>query len=105
MKALARLARLLATVAMLVALSGAVQVAQAIVGASDECAEECDGCLGTKSCPPNCAQGTCAKVFPSVVPAPFQAVVLTSFTRANFLLPAEPTVATAMGGIFHPPRV
>ncbi len=86
--------------------SGATNVVLAAMHA-DECATDCGGDSGPRHCPPNCEQGACAKVTPSLAASPALAVITPlpeSFAgEARVAVPA-PELPMFTSGVFHPPR-
>lgn len=91
-------------VLLTVLVSGAPQCVTTLLGFEDCCSTECEGSFGTKQCPPNCAQGHCAKMLPSFVainpPMPLQQSLRVGVPSAPF----EPRLSVASLSIFHPPR-
>ena len=99
-----RLAYVVAAGLLIAAISGLPSILLAFAGSADECAEECEGGFGTQSCPPNCNEGTCAKVLPTVLTSPPLLWPVAEIAPAPRMIPAEPHGAQPGGGIFHPPR-
>lgn len=92
------------TLLLLAVLSGVPQMVGNALGLEDPCTEDCEGSLGSQSCPPNCTQGVCAK---TVVGLAFSSAIelVRPSTRDGVCLASEtlrlPLVATR---VFHPPR-
>lgn len=102
--ALRRLIKAVVAALVIALLSGVPQVASAFMGVDDGCSSECAGSFGTKHCPPNCSQGSCAKMLPAVVGA-VQAVAGEHFVRVVVpIVRRAPRLASVVVGVFHPPR-
>ncbi len=99
-----RVLRALVLVAVGVFTSGVPQVLTAAL--DDDCAAACDGALDGKHCPPNCAQGICAKVHASlaVVGAPCPGPAGATIVRSVVVAQASPRLPVVTAGVFHPPR-
>ncbi|HEY0711331.1 MAG TPA: hypothetical protein VGF45_01560 [Polyangia bacterium] len=92
-----------AVAAILIAsVSGAPTFVSSTIG-DEECSDDCDGRLG-KSCSPFCADGACAKVFPTELTAPVEITESPGVAwQVAFSFHTPPLLLT-VGGIFHPPR-
>ncbi len=92
------------TLLLLAVLSGVPRMVGNALGLEDPCPEECEGSLGSQSCPPNCTQGVCAKTVVGLASSASIELVRPS-TRDSVRLASEtvrlPEVATR---VFHPPR-
>ena len=101
---LARLLRIALCAALVALASGVPQV---VVAAMDNegCAGSCDTDLGGKSCPPNCAQGACAKSVVSV-PPPLADAGEPVHSSRQAVLPetCAPVLPLVVTGVFHPPQ-
>ncbi|WP_242344958.1 hypothetical protein [Anaeromyxobacter terrae] len=99
-----RVLRVLVLVAVSAFTSGAAQILAAAM--DDDCAAACDGALDGKHCPPNCAQGVCAKVHVSLatVATPCHCPAAATIVRTVFVAQASPRLPVLTAGVFHPPR-
>ena len=71
----------------------------------DACAVQCDGDVGGKRCPPNCAQGACAKsVFSVAVGVHAVEAPLPESRELAPLGLSAPVLPLVTHGVFHPPR-
>jgi hypothetical protein len=105
---LSRLLRFWTGLLMVLLLAQVPQVVSHLLGAHDDCAGECDGCPGSRPCPPTCTQGACAKVVPTVMPTEVGSVVPAPLIERTaivvFALPLCPPLAVLPRAVFHPPR-
>ncbi len=99
-----RVLRVLVLVAVSVFTSGVPQVLAAAM--EDDCAAACDGAPDGKHCPPNCAQGVCAKVHASLaaVATPCHCPAAATIVRTVVVAHASPRLPVLTAGVFHPPR-
>lgn len=102
----ARFLRCALVTALVASASGATNVVLVAMDA-DECATGCDGDSGPRHCPPNCEQGSCAKVTPSLAASPGLAVMTPLADLVAGEAPVSvhaPDLPMLTSGVFHPPR-
>ena len=98
-------ARAFLSLFVLILLARVPEAVAAVAGIEEApCAADCGNENQEGQCPPNCNQGACAKISPTLSPPTTAMPLPEAVDQVAVSVPSPLITVLPSGGVFHPPR-